>query len=286
MYCHQNEYMFQQEQIPTADYQAFATNTTAQHIPPAYNTSTNTLSHFQQQNEMAAMYSPPGDRPSPSFRIEDILVQKGQPYGGMYSPTSFQQYGGGYHPDKEYQGINNMNSFPAYFRLKPTMRTSSGRKCRKPRTVFSELQLMVLEREFTERKYLSTPQRTKLAERLGLNQTQVKTWYQNRRMKWKKETNETDTKKLKQMSLQSEDDENEADCDDVTSQQQMTSQQHTTIDLNNNNNKTTSSTQHQQMFSQHQQQTQHHQHPVIAQHHHQQTLDTNFLMQQSVGAII
>ena len=54
------------------------------------------------------------------------------------------------------------------------MRTSSGRKCRKPRTVFSELQLMVLEREFTERKYLSTPQRTKLAERLGLNQTQVK----------------------------------------------------------------------------------------------------------------
>ena len=64
--------------------------------------------------------------------------------------------------------------FPAYFRLKPNMRTSSGRKCRKPRTVFSELQLMVLEREFTERKYLSTPQRTKLAERLGLNQTQVR----------------------------------------------------------------------------------------------------------------
>ena len=107
MYCHQNEYMFQQEQIPTADYQTFATNTTTQLIPPAYNTSTNTLSHFQQQNEMAAMYSPPGDRPSPSFRIEDILVQKGQPYG-MYSPTSFQQYGTGYHPDKDYQGTTSL----------------------------------------------------------------------------------------------------------------------------------------------------------------------------------
>ena len=47
---------------------------------------------------------------------------------------------------------------------------------------------MVLNREFNEHKYLSTPQRTKLAERLGLNQTQVKTWFQNRRMKWKKET--------------------------------------------------------------------------------------------------
>ena len=53
---------------------------------------------------------------------------------------------------------------------------------------------MVLNREFTEHKYLSTPQRTKLAERLGLNQTQVKTWFQNRRMKWKKETTEKERK--------------------------------------------------------------------------------------------
>ncbi len=53
---------------------------------------------------------------------------------------------------------------------------------------------MVLNREFTEHKYLSTPQRTKLAERLGLNQTQVKTWFQNKRMKWKKETTEKERK--------------------------------------------------------------------------------------------
>ena len=68
---------------------------------------------------------------------------------------------------------NSINSLPVYFRLKQNHRTSTGRKCRKPRTVFSELQLMVLEREFNEHKYLSTPQRTKLADRLGLNQTQV-----------------------------------------------------------------------------------------------------------------
>lgn len=87
-----------------------------------------------------------------------------------------------------------LSSLPVYFRLKPTLRTASGRKCRKPRTVFTELQLMVLNREFNEHKYLSTPQRTKLAERLGLNQTQVKTWFQNRRMKWKKETTEVEHK--------------------------------------------------------------------------------------------
>jgi hypothetical protein len=43
-----------------------------------------------------------------------------------------------------------------------------------------------LEKRFENQKYLSTPDRIQLAESLGLSQLQVKTWYQNRRMKWKK----------------------------------------------------------------------------------------------------
>ena len=62
-----------------------------------------------------------------------------------------------------------------------------GKKCRRSRTVFSEEQLEALEMAFKEKKYLSTPDRAELAERLGLTQVQVKTWYQNRRMKWKKQ---------------------------------------------------------------------------------------------------
>nr|XP_039253074.1 brain-specific homeobox protein homolog [Styela clava] len=62
-----------------------------------------------------------------------------------------------------------------------------SRKCRRSRTVFSELQLMALEERFKQQKYLSTPDRMELAEALGLTQLQVKTWYQNRRMKWKKQ---------------------------------------------------------------------------------------------------
>ncbi|XP_008576994.1 PREDICTED: homeobox protein BarH-like 1 [Galeopterus variegatus] len=45
---------------------------------------------------------------------------------------------------------------------------------------------MGLEKRFEKQKYLSTPDRIDLAESLGLSQLQVKTWYQNRRMKWKK----------------------------------------------------------------------------------------------------
>ena len=62
-----------------------------------------------------------------------------------------------------------------------------GKKCRRSRTVFSEEQLIALEKTFEQKKYLSTPDRANLAESLGLTQVQVKTWYQNRRMKWKKQ---------------------------------------------------------------------------------------------------
>ncbi|ESO89494.1 hypothetical protein LOTGIDRAFT_125190 [Lottia gigantea] len=66
---------------------------------------------------------------------------------------------------------------------------SKPKKCRRSRTVFTELQLMGLEKKFESHKYLSTPDRIELAETLGLSQIQVKTWYQNRRMKWKKQVN-------------------------------------------------------------------------------------------------
>ncbi|MEE6485354.1 hypothetical protein FKM82_014251 [Ascaphus truei] len=60
------------------------------------------------------------------------------------------------------------------------------KKPRRSRTIFTELQLMGLEKKFQKQKYLSTPDRLDLAQSLGLSQLQVKTWYQNRRMKWKK----------------------------------------------------------------------------------------------------
>ncbi|CAF0836442.1 unnamed protein product [Didymodactylos carnosus] len=61
------------------------------------------------------------------------------------------------------------------------------RRCRRTRTVFSDAQLIGLEKRFETQKYLSTPDRIELADTLSLSQLQVKTWYQNRRMKWKKQ---------------------------------------------------------------------------------------------------
>ncbi|KAK6183848.1 hypothetical protein SNE40_002379 [Patella caerulea] len=53
------------------------------------------------------------------------------------------------------------------------------------RAVFSDAQRKGLEKMFQKQKYISKPDRKKLASKLGLKDSQVKIWFQNRRMKWR-----------------------------------------------------------------------------------------------------
>ncbi|VDK39778.1 unnamed protein product [Taenia asiatica] len=74
------------------------------------------------------------------------------------------------------------------FAFPGTCTSAMLKRCRrrKARTVFSDQQLSELELRFQGQRYLSTPERIELASILGLSETQVKTWFQNRRMKHKK----------------------------------------------------------------------------------------------------
>ncbi|XP_075715623.1 homeobox protein Nkx-2.6 [Rhinoderma darwinii] len=58
---------------------------------------------------------------------------------------------------------------------------------RKPRVLFSQVQVYELERRFKQQKYLSAPEREQLASALKLTSTQVKIWFQNRRYKCKRQ---------------------------------------------------------------------------------------------------
>ena len=67
----------------------------------------------------------------------------------------------------------------------------SGRK-RKTRTVFTQDQTLRLESCFSSHKYLCLADRMSLARELNLNEAQIKTWFQNRRTKLKKQMADTD----------------------------------------------------------------------------------------------
>ncbi|XP_077295212.1 barH-like 2 homeobox protein [Arctopsyche grandis] len=74
-----------------------------------------------------------------------------------------------------------------WFCLIRSSNNGRGRKPRRRRTAFTHAQLAYLERKFRCQKYLSVADRGDVADALSLSETQVKTWYQNRRTKWKRQ---------------------------------------------------------------------------------------------------
>lgn len=65
-------------------------------------------------------------------------------------------------------------------------KAQSSMKSKRVRTIFTPEQLERLEAEFERQQYMVGPERLYLAHTLQLTEAQVKVWFQNRRIKWRK----------------------------------------------------------------------------------------------------